>query len=75
MSTVSVQLPDAVHDKIKQLADRDGVSVDQFLAKAAERLAANVEYLEERASRGSLEKLHAILDRVPHVPPDPGDEL
>ncbi|HSU13459.1 ribbon-helix-helix protein, CopG family [Longimicrobium sp.] len=77
MSTVSVHLPDAVHEKIKELADREGVSVDQFLAAAAERLASGpgVEYLERRAARGSMEKLHGILDRVPHVPPDPGDEL
>lgn len=60
------------------MADQEGISVDQFLATAAaEKLAAStsVAYLEERAARGSLEKLHGILDRVPHVPPDPGDEL
>jgi len=77
MSTVSVHLPDPVHRKIKELADREGVSVDQFLAAAAEKLASvtGLEYLEQRAERGSLEKLHGILDRVPHVLPDPGDEL
>jgi predicted XRE-type DNA-binding protein len=26
-------------------------------------------------ARGSREQLQRILDRVPHVPPDPGDEL
>jgi hypothetical protein len=78
MSTVSFKLPDSVYKKIKELADREGISVDQFLATAAaEKLAAvtSVEYLEQRAARGSREKLQRILDRVPHVPPDPGDEL
>jgi predicted transcriptional regulator len=77
MSTVSVHLPDAVHEKIKHLAEREGISVDQFLAAAAERLASGtgVEYLERRAARGSLAKLQEILDCVPDVPPDPGDEI
>ncbi len=77
MSTVSVNLPDSVHKKIQELADREGISVDQFLAAAAGKLAAStsVASLDERAARGSLEKLHGILDRVPHVPPDPGDEI
>ena len=78
MSIVSFNLPDSVYKKIKELADREGISVDQFLATAAaEKLAAitSVQYLEERAARGSREMLHRILDRVPHVPPDPGDEL
>jgi hypothetical protein len=32
-------------------------------------------YLRARAQRGSMEKLKAILDRVPDVPPDPEDRL
>lgn len=78
MSTVSFNLPDSVYKKIQELADREGISVDQFLATAAaEKLAAftGVEYLEQRAARGSREQLQRILDRVPHGPPDPGDEL
>lgn len=78
MSTVSFNLPDSVYKKIKELADREGISVDQFVATAAaEKLAAftGVAYLEQRAARGSREKLQRILDRVPHVPPDPGDEI
>jgi hypothetical protein len=78
MTTVCVDLPDPVHRKTRALAERDGISVDQFLAAAAaEKLAAstNVEYLEQRAARGSPEKLHGILGRVPHVLPDPGDGI
>ncbi|HEX6747186.1 MAG TPA: ribbon-helix-helix protein, CopG family [Longimicrobium sp.] len=77
MSTVSFRLPDSMLKKIKELADRDGISVDEFLAAAAtDRIAAlTSEDLKRRAARGSREKLQRILDRVPHVPPDPGDEL
>jgi hypothetical protein len=78
MSTVSFNLPDSIFKKIQELADREGISVDHFLATAAaEKLAAftSVEYLEQRAARGSREKLQRILDRVPDVPPEPGDEI
>jgi hypothetical protein len=78
MSTVSFHLPDSVHAQIKELAHRDGISIDQFLATAAaEKMAAMLteQYLEQRASRGSRETLRRVLDRVPDVEPDPGDEL
>ena len=78
MRTISFRLPDSIHEAIKKVAEREGISVDQFLATAAaEKLAAftSVEYLEQRAARGSRDQLQRILDRVPHVPPDPGDEL
>jgi hypothetical protein len=78
MSTVSFHLPDSLHERIKELARKDGISVDQFLATAAaEKMASlmTVDYLEERAKRGSRGKFRKILDRVPDVPPDPGDEL
>jgi hypothetical protein len=78
MSTVTFHLPDSLHEKIKELADKDGISIDQFLAMAAaEKMAVLLteQYFEERAARGSRETLHRILDRVPHGPPDPGDEI
>ena len=75
MRTVTLQLPDSLLDRIKELADREGISLDQFLATAAAEKLATEAYMELRASRGSREKLQRILDRVPHGPPDPGDEL
>ena len=78
MSAISVHLPDSIHDAIKEIAEREGFSVDQFIASAAaEKLAAflSTNYLEVRARRGSREALMAVLARVPHVQPDPGDEL
>jgi len=78
MSTVSVRLPDSIYKKIKEVAERDGISVDQFLASAAaEKLAAFLsdDYLEQRARQGSREAFERVLAKVPAVPPDPGDEI
>lgn len=78
MSTLSLRLPDSLHRKVRELAQEDGISINQFISTAvAEKLSAllTVEYLEERAKQGNREKFLAILDRVPDVPPEPGDEL
>jgi hypothetical protein len=78
MRTLSLRLPDSLHQKIRQLAERDDISMNQFIALAvAEKAAAllTVEYLKERGRRGSTKLFDRVLARVPNVPPVPGDEL
>ncbi len=78
MCTVSLRVPDSLHARLKILAERDGISIHQFVTSAvAEKLSAltTQEYLAERAKRGSREKLMSMLAKVPDVPADPGDEL
>jgi uncharacterized protein (DUF1778 family) len=78
MSSLSLRLPDSLHRKIRQLAEHDDISINQFIATAvAEKAAAllTVEYLEERGRQANPKLVDRILRRVPDVPPDPGDEL
>jgi hypothetical protein len=78
MATLSLRLPESVHQKLSQLAKDEGVSLNQLLCSAAaEKLAALMteEYLAERASRGSLRKYKSVLAKVPGRKPVPGDEL
>ena len=77
MSNLSLRLPDSFHRKIRQLAEQDDISINQFIATAvAEKTAAllTVEYLEQRARRADPKLVDRLLSRVPDVPPDPGDE-
>ena len=70
MSSLSLRLPDSLHRKIRQLADQDDISINQFIATAvAEKAAAllTVEYLEERGRRADPELVDRILSRVPDV--------
>ncbi len=56
MWTLSVRLPDSSHKGVRELAQREGISLNQFIMTAvAEKLAALLteEYLEKRARRGS----------------------
>jgi hypothetical protein len=78
MSTLSLRLPESLHRQIRELAERDDISINQFIAMAvAEKTAAllTVEYLEERGRRGSGALFDRVLARVPDVAPMPGDEL
>jgi hypothetical protein len=73
-----LRLPDSLHKKLKELAKRDHVSVNQMIASAVgEKVAAlmTVDYLEERGKRGSRKALRSILKKVADRPPAPGDEL
>lgn len=78
MTTVSLRLPDSLHRGVKELAKREGVSMNQIIATAvAEKLSALMteDYLEERASRGSRERFEAVLAKVPDVEPEERDRL
>ena len=75
---MSLRLPESLHDKIRELAARDKVSINQFIATAvAEKTAAllTVDYLEARADRADAKLLDRLLNRVPDVPAEPGDEM
>jgi hypothetical protein len=76
MSTLSIRLPDSTHQRVKDWAQRDNVSINQFIATAvSEKLAAlsTLDYLEQRAQRASREKFLDALRRVPDVPVQKSD--
>ena len=78
MSTLSLRLPESLHNQLRRLAKREGISINQFVASAAaEKVAALMteQYLEERARRGSRERFRKVLARIPDVPPLPEDAL
>ena len=78
MTTLSLRLPESLHKRIKTLADQEGVSMNQFITLAVtEKMSAlmTVDYLKQRAERGSRQKSEAILANVPDVPPEEHDQL
>ena len=78
MSAISVRLPDSLHNAVRELAQQDNVSINQFIALAlAEKVSAlkTEEYLKERAQRGARATFDAALAKVPDVKPDDRDQL
>ena len=67
MSTLSLRLPDSLHKQIRELARREGVSINQFISTAAaEKVSAllTVDYLERRAKRASRDKQNKGMHRT-----------
>ena len=78
MSTLSLRLPDSLHEKVKELAKAENISINQFISTAiAEKMSelATETYLEERAKRGSKQKFRQALNKVKDVAPDSEDQL
>lgn len=78
MSTLSLRLPDYLHETVRELAKKEGISINQFITLAvAEKMSALMteDYLEQRAQRGSRAKYEAVLAKVPDAEPEPYDKL
>jgi len=78
MSTLTIQLPESLHRKISELAQADGISIEQFVSSAAaEKMAALLteDFLRREAALGSRADFERVLSKVPDVPPEPYDEL
>lgn len=75
---MSIRLPDSLHNRLKQMAEAEGISMNQFITLAvAEKMSdlATVEYLKERVKRGSRQKFEAVLANVPDAEPEEYDKL
>ena len=76
MSAISVRLPDSLHRRVKALAARDNVSINQLITLAlAEKLSAleTEDYLGQRAARASKAKFAKALKRIPDREAEPHD--
>ena len=78
MSTLSLRIPESLHNRVRILAIEDNVSINQFITSAvAEKLSAldTENYLEQRAKKGSKKKFLKVLAKVPDVEPEEYDRL
>jgi hypothetical protein len=78
MSTLSLRLPESLHKRVKELAAREGISINQFVSTAvAEKMSALMteDYLQERARRGTRARYESALAQVPDIEPDEHDRI
>ena len=78
MSTISLRLPDSLHKTVRELAEREKVSINHLITLAlAEKVSALMteEYLGERARRGDKGRFERAMAKVPDIEPEDGDRL
>ncbi len=78
MSTLSLRLPESLHKKLKELAKKEDVSMNQFITLAvSEKMSAllTLDYLKERAEKGNRKAFENIMKDVPDIEPEEYDKL
>lgn len=91
MGSMTIRFPESLHERVRELAEEEGISMNQFVTMAtAEKAAAlreraALQVLEERAERARERAeeqgttvaglLRDLLGRGPDEDPMPGDEL
>jgi predicted transcriptional regulator len=76
MTALTIRLPTSVHRKVKELALREEISLNQFIASAvAEKMASvlTLDYLKAEAAQGRRTDFEQFLSMVPEVPVDDAD--
>lgn len=78
MSALSLRLPESIYHHIKEVARKEGVSINQFISSAvSEKISALMteDYLKTRAKRAEKGDFRKILAKVPSRKSLPGDKL
>ncbi len=78
MSTLSLRLPESLHRRLTEVAEKEGVSINQLINSAvAEKMSALLteDYLGARATRGNRTRFLAALAKVPNAEPAADDVL
>jgi hypothetical protein len=78
MRTTSLRLPESLHACVREVAEREGVSINQLITTAlAEKLSALLteEFLKKRAAQRSRRKFDRALSKVRAVDPADDDKI
>jgi len=78
MSELTINLPESLADRLKQLAEKDKVNPEEFVVIAvAEKIAslATIDYLESRARRANIDNFEKILAKIPDVESEEYDKI
>ena len=78
MSSISLRLPESLHKRVRELAKKEGISINQLINSAlVEKVSAlmTVEYLQERAKRASRSRFERALSKVKDIEPWEQDRI
>jgi uncharacterized protein (DUF1778 family) len=77
MSTLSIRIPDSIHELVKKVSQNDHISINQFIASAITEKVTAMEterYLTARAKLGDKDAFLNVLSKVPDVEPEEKDK-
>lgn len=77
-ATYALRLPVSLKANLAQVAEDEGISINQFITLAvAEKLAVmeTARFFGERAGRADMDAFRRTLNREGGEPPRPGDEM
>jgi len=72
MSNITLRLPESLHNRLRELASREGVSMNQFVTLAlAEKLSVLEarDYLTQRTGKGDRAKFDRAVGKVAETDP------
>jgi len=75
---LQIEMPGLVYRRAVEVAERERISLDQFITLAVASQVAVLEArdsLVERAKRGNWADFDRIMAKVPNVEPEPHDRL
>ena len=78
MSTISLRIPESLHQHLRKLAKKERTSINQLITNAvAEKISAlsTEDYLAQHAGRGSRARVGRALSRVADAGPESYDKL
>lgn len=78
MSTLSIRLPDSLHQQLKEAARQEGVSINQLVLMAVTRQVSTLDLanlIERHGGTVSPQEFLSLLDNAGDAPPREGDEL
>ena len=78
MSTISLRLPESLHKRVREVAAKEDISINQFITTAlAEKLSALLtsEYIDKRSRRGHKQRFRRTLAKVKAVEPEEKDRI
>ncbi|PWU09666.1 MAG: hypothetical protein C5B47_03155 [Verrucomicrobia bacterium] len=79
MTNIQVEIPDSLYRSAREMAEREGVPLEQLcslaLAQALGAWISQSNIVHKGAKPVSREDFLAVMKKVPHNPPGPGDEI
>jgi hypothetical protein len=78
MSTISLRLPEYLHESARKLAEQEQISINQLITLAlTEKISSLMteDYINERSKRGDRKLFEAAMSKVADVEPDEQDRI